>query len=102
MSTGTELIRTILDIIDQLETPAVEVAVVDAGSIDTIPDDVWFDDNDGDVSGCNSYSNSPHERVAPVSAVTTDAGGGLNGPKHPADIRTDAPSMYPNAQWDGK
>ena len=39
-------------------------------------------------------ANSPNEVVAPVSAVTTDAGGGLNGPKDPADIRVKDPGAY--------
>jgi hypothetical protein len=39
-------------------------------------------------------ANSPNEVVAPVSAVTTDAGGGLNGPKHPDDIRVKDPKGY--------
>ena len=43
-----------------------------------------------------AYSNSPNETVAGIYSVTTDAGGGLNGPKHPADIRADSVAMYPN------
>ena len=43
-----------------------------------------------------AYSNSPNETVAGINSVTTDAGGGLNGPKHPADIRADIVAMYPN------
>jgi len=30
--------------------------------------------------------------------VTTHAGGGVNGPKHPHDLRVKDPSMYPNQQ----
>jgi hypothetical protein len=44
------------------------------------------------------YANSPAEVIAGVESVTTDAGGGLNGPKHPADLRVKDPSMYPNYQ----
>lgn len=40
------------------------------------------------------YSNTPNEVVAPVEAVTTSAGGGVNGPKHPADIRVKDPRGY--------
>lgn len=43
-------------------------------------------------------SNAPNAVVAPLSAVTTDAGGGLNGPKHPHDIRIKDPSAYPSKQ----
>lgn len=44
------------------------------------------------------YDNSPAEVVAGIASVTTDAGGGLNGPKHPHDLRVKDPSMYPNQQ----
>lgn len=44
--------------------------------------------------GCTEYSNSPNEQYAGLESVTTDAGGGVNGPKHAADIRTDSPSLY--------
>jgi hypothetical protein len=44
------------------------------------------------------YVNSPAEVVAGIASVTTDAGGGVNGPKHPADIRVKDPSAYPNQQ----
>jgi hypothetical protein len=40
------------------------------------------------------YSNTPNEIVADVSAVTTDAGGGVNGPKDPADIRGNSTRIY--------
>lgn len=38
--------------------------------------------------------NSPNEVVADIEAVTTDAGGGVNGPKHPADIRVKDPRGF--------
>lgn len=43
---------------------------------------------------CTPYSNTPQEQYAGIESVTTDAGGGVNGPKHAADIRTDSPSLY--------
>ena len=49
-------------------------------------------------SGVGMYSNSPNEAISGIESVTTDAGGGLNGPKNPADIRADSISMYPNHQ----
>lgn len=45
------------------------------------------------------YDNSPNQSVAGINSVTKDAGGGLNGPKHPADIRADSVGMYPNSQY---
>lgn len=47
------------------------------------------------------YSNSPAEVVAGIESVTTHAGGGLNGPKSPADMRADSVAMYPNFQAKG-
>ncbi len=47
---------------------------------------------------CQQYANSPNEKIASIDAVTTHAGGGVNGPKHPHDLRVKDPSMYPNQQ----
>lgn len=47
-----------------------------------------------DADSFGPLANSPNEVIAPLSAVTTDAGGGLNGPKHPADIRVKDPRGF--------
>lgn len=47
-----------------------------------------------DNNSPEQYSNSPDERVAPLSSVTVDAGGGVNGPKHTADIRGEHGRLY--------
>ena len=41
------------------------------------------------------YSNTPKEEYAGLDAVTTKAGGGMQAPKDPADIRGEHPSLYP-------
>jgi hypothetical protein len=41
------------------------------------------------------YSNTPKEEYAAMNSVTTAAGGGMQAPKHPADIRGEQPSIYP-------
>lgn len=41
-----------------------------------------------------NYANSPTDAVAGIESVTTGAGGGLNGPKHPADLRVKDPRGY--------
>jgi hypothetical protein len=46
-----------------------------------------------DADSCGPLANSPNEVVAPIEAVTTDAGGGVNGPKHLADIRVKDPRI---------
>ena len=47
-----------------------------------------------DDRSCSDWSNTPNEQYAELEAVTSHAGGGVNGPKHAADIRTDSPSLY--------
>ena len=52
-----------------------------------------------DVVPSNSaeYANTPHEVEQPISTIIAQ-GDDVNKPKHPSDIRTNAPSMYPNFQ----
>ena len=47
---------------------------------------------------CSAFENEPNEAYAGIEAVTTHAGGGVNGTKHPHDLRVKDPSMYPNQQ----
>lgn len=76
---ASEIIRDILDLIDKLEHPeSCDIAEPDVIAV--------------------AYDNSPQPRVQDLASVTTAAGGGLNGPKNPADIRSDSVSMYPNFQ----
>lgn len=44
------------------------------------------------------FSNAPNEQYADIESVTTDAGGGVNNPKHPSDMRVQHPSLYPDHQ----
>jgi hypothetical protein len=44
------------------------------------------------------FANEPDEAYSGVDSVTTDAGGGVNGPKDPADIRVKDPSGYKPAE----
>lgn len=43
------------------------------------------------------YSNSPDEHTADIDAVLA-SGNDVHRSKHPADIRSDSMSMYPNYQ----
>jgi len=45
-------------------------------------------------SPAGTYSTEPNEKYADIDSVTINAGGGLNGPKHPHDIRVKDPSAY--------
>ncbi len=110
---ANEIIRGILDLIDNIEggnsQPTVSIAIGSTPIPDTPemlePEDCEHDDirrfkqivdlanDEGELS---PFSNSPNEKYAGIEAVTSDAGGGVNGPKHPADIKSNSISMYPN------
>ena len=92
-----EIIRNILDMLDQAVEP--EIAQDEPGGY-TDDDIERFRQIAGIVNTGNEspLSNSPNERVADIDAVTIHAGGGMNGPKHPHDLRVKDPSMYPNQQ----
>jgi len=91
-----EIIRQVLDIIDQAEAQQPEQPV----------EDTAYSDNDlkrfrqiVDLAAepeHQEYSNQPNEQYADIDAVTVDAGSdSWQGTKHPADIRGEHPSLYP-------
>jgi hypothetical protein len=98
-----DIIRAVLDLIDQ------DVEVKQEPTI-TVATDIPPEDGEPVASRFKSiyamlsnqdtgpYSNTPNEVVADVDAVTVDAGGGMNGPKHPHDIRVKDPSQHPTQQ----
>lgn len=123
-----DIIRNIIDLIDDIDgggTPSVSIAinstpvdtsttspVVIAQSQETGEGDDEFASDDirrfkqiidlaanNNTGNLSPFSNAPNEQYADINAVTTDAGGGVNGPKHPSDQRVQHPSLYPNAQW---
>jgi hypothetical protein len=86
------------DIIDRVDQPD---SIPDNYSPLSKGDDInRFKQIAGIVPTCDSREvmNKPKEEYASIEAVTTDAGGGVNGPKHPHDIRVKDPSAYPNQQ----
>jgi hypothetical protein len=93
---ATDIVRQVLDLLDAVE-----------GQHDLKPEaHVHIDQNDEpddrfksilamlDADSFGPLANSPNEIVAPIDAVTTDAGGGVNGSKHPADIRVKDPRGF--------
>ena len=98
---ATDIVRQVLDLLDQVEGQHdIEPGV--------IPDDEPCDAEQGepiagrfkqifamlDAPSAGPLANSPNEVVADIDAVTTLAGGGLNGPKDPADIRVKDPRGF--------
>jgi hypothetical protein len=97
---ATDIVRQVLDLLDQVEGQH-DIQP------DVIPDDTCGAEQGEPIAGRfkqifamldapsnGPLANSPNEVVAPVSAVTTDAGGGINAPKHPEDIRVKDPRGY--------
>lgn len=96
---ATDIVRQVLDLLDELEGPH---DIKDNG-IDAVVHVQQNDEPDNrfkqilamlDADSFGPLANSPNEVVAPIEAVTTLAGGGINGPKHPADIRVKDPRGY--------
>lgn len=97
---ATDVIRNILDLIDNIDDKEQVPTLTDVTDTHTAEhgDDVnrFKQIMDLLTSKHQMYDNSPAEVVATIDAVTTDAGGGWNGPKNPADMRSDSVSLYPN------
>jgi hypothetical protein len=97
---ATDLIRNVLDLIDQ----------IDGGHSykQSAPELLPTPNADGELVSrfrqihqvlanrdtATQYSNTPNEIVTDVASVTTDVGGGPNGIKHPKDIRVKDPRGY--------
>lgn len=92
---ATDIIRSVLDLIDNVDNKGTSEVEV---SIDNEPGEQTsrFKQILAMISNPSQgpLANAPNEVVAPISAVTTDAGGGVNGSKHPADIRVKDPRGY--------
>jgi len=94
---ATEIIRAVLDLLDQEDAEKNNLT----GKIEvqrTTQDDesARFMQVLDLLSKGNepAIANAPDEKYADVDAVTTLAGGGVNGPKHPADIRIKDPRGF--------
>lgn len=110
-----ELIRGMVDMIDHMQAnhPVTPTKIIVAHPVATIqpPEDAsplthagddinrWRQIVDlADNDRCEPYGNAPNEKYADINSVTIHAGGGVNGPKHPHDIRVKDISAYPNQQ----
>ena len=97
---ATDIVRQVLDLLDTVEgqhdlKPEVKIDVQQNDEPDNRFKQILAM---MDADSFGPLANSPNEVVADIEAVTTNAGGGLNGPKHPHDIRVKDPSMYPDQQ----
>lgn len=91
---ATDIIRNVLDLIDAVDHPSPEVQVVVQQNNEK---ESRFKQILAQLSQKDAvlpYANTPNEVVSGIASVTTDAGGGVNGPKHPADIRIKDPRGF--------
>ena len=97
---ATDVIRGVLDLIDQMDSgeahrqspPELSSTYNGDGELVSRFRQIHqiLDNRDSPTQ----YSNTPNETVTDVASVTTDVGGGPNGIKHPKDIRIKDPRGY--------
>lgn len=93
----TDIIRSVLDVIDNAEAPA-EPALAIAVEVDPKQEQRDMLRLAGILDHEEpEFANEPNTIVAPMSAAYP-AGDDVHHSKNPADIRTNAPSMFPNWQ----
>lgn len=96
----SDIIRGVLDIIDRAQAPEpeVEIAIAVPQQDQTEEELLRMQQIAGLLdSGGGQYTNTPTEKYAGVDAVTA-TGADVNRSRHPADIRSNSISMYPNFQ----
>ena len=92
-----EIIRQVLDIIDQAEAQGAEQPVEDMGYSEQ---DIKRFKQIAGLTTSGEYSTQPNEQYADIDAVTVDAGSdSWQGTKHPADIRAAHPNLYPGTAY---
>lgn len=85
---ATEIIRGVLDLIDQIDQPeSAEQPHEPESRFKQILTMISAKAN-------GEHANTPNEIVSDIASVTVNAGGGVNGPKHPADLRVKDPRGY--------
>ena len=89
---GKELLQNLTQFLAQIQTQD-EGYSADENHFKQIQD--LHSDDCGCGCAGKEYSNTPEEKYADIDAVTDHAGGGVNGPKHPADLRSNqSHSLY--------
>ena len=89
----SEIIRQVLDVIDQAEAQQAEQPVEDLGYSEK---DIKRFRQIAGLTTDKQYSTEPNEQYMDIDAVTVDAGAdSWQGTKHPADIKGEHPSLYP-------
>lgn len=96
----SEIIRRVLDVIDQAEAQSAEQPVEDMGYSEK---DIKRFRQIAGLTTDKQYSTEPNEQYMDVNAVTVDAGADQwQGTKDPADIKGEHPSLYPGTVYGAK
>jgi len=94
----TDIIRGVLDVIDRAEEPEAEPVLAIAVTAEPEQELVDMQRLAGILDVAEpEYANEPNAVIAPIAAAFP-AGDDVHHSKNPADIRTDAPSMFPGFQ----
>ena len=88
---ANDLIRAVLDILDGAEEIDKDNIPNEPGEKNSRFKQIFAMLNNPSQG---PLANSPNEIVADIDSVTTDAGGGVNGPKDPKDIRVKDPGGF--------
>ena len=106
---ATEIIRGILDLIDEIEANRhdFDKSRLSSGKmshdVEAMVRYEQIQDLLPDLSDAlSSVKNTPNPKIADISAVTTQTGTDLNKSKNPSDIRGEHISMYPHYQYNPK
>ena len=96
----SEIIRQVLDVIDQAEAQQAEQPVEDMGYSEK---DIKRFRQIAGLTTDKQYSTEPNEQYMDIASVTVDAGADQwQGTKDPADIRGEHPSLYPGKVYGAK
>lgn len=91
----TDIIRSVLDIIDGAESPEEPAVAIEIAAEPEA--DVMDMQRLAGILADPEFANEPNAVVAPMGAAFP-AGDDVHHAKNPADIRTNAPSMFPGFQ----
>lgn len=99
---ATEIIRGVLDLIDQVECAQIQQEVEQEPILGPFAQlFAQLSAEPVETPSASIYDNSPNPHVKDIDSVTTAVGLGTLGASSPSDIRSSSVSMYPNYQAKG-
>lgn len=93
----SEIIRGVLDLLDRAEQQEPTASVEIKTPVTASDEELTRLKQVAGLTGSSTYTSEPNPQYAGMDAVTA-SGTDINKSKNPADIRTNAPSMYPDWQ----